>query len=179
MGMTGQVLSFERQEGTNGSISQTKFQNGEFPETAPHFADPGDDSHPLPDDLVALSATTGTGAVNAVAYLDPKNKPKTQPGEKRIYARDENGAAIAEFWLKNDGSIFLGNAKGSIGLQANGNVIINGVEIDTDGNITTPAKVEAAELEADSIKSGVNEFVGHTHTSTTPGNPTGPFPVVP
>lgn len=96
--------------------------------TAQHFSSPGDDSLALPGDYCALSGATGTGRQTAVGYRDGKNEGLAAPGEKRIYARDADGAVVCEMWLKKDGTINISSvASGS-------DVFINGVKIPADGS---------------------------------------------
>ena len=104
--------------------------------TAQHFTAPGDDSRPLPGDYASLSDAAGTGNQTATGYHDPKNPPKAEPGEKRIYARDSTGAVVAEMWLKASGDILISNGPGVFTMLADGSVNINGLVISPDGEIT-------------------------------------------
>lgn len=133
--------------------------------TADHFADPGDDSYPLPDDYVAIISNARTGGSSAVGYAETVTTKKAGPGEKRIYSRDAStGAVVAEIWLQDDGTILLENSAGSIILAPNGDVNINGVVIDAGGGITAPGSL---------VLNG-KELDGHIHPAgTVPGN-TGP-----
>lgn len=141
---------------------------GQAQVTATHYADPGDDSRPLPGDSVALETSSGTGNAQATGYLDPKVTPVAGEGEKRIYARSAPGVVVASIHLKADGSIVVTNeAGGSIEMQPSGDVIINGVTIDTDGNVTTTGEVTA----------GVSGIPLSTHIHPHPFGPTsGPTP---
>lgn len=107
--------------------------------TVPHYANPGDDSAPLPGDSVAL-AEAGTREA-AVGCADTQNAGKAQPGEKRLYARDAGGAVVVEVYLQRDGSITLGNSVGGIRIKPNGEVEINGVTISTAGAVSAPGEV--------------------------------------
>ena len=75
--------------------------------TAPHFADAGDDSPPLPGDFAALADSSGSGAEHVTGYADTKNAGRAAKGEKRIYARNPSGAVVAEVWLKGDGTVHV------------------------------------------------------------------------
>lgn len=120
--------------------------------TAPHFADPGDDSRPLPGDYAALEDSAGSGAEQVTGYADVRNAGKAAAGEKRIYARDASGALKIELWLKGDGRLVITNSSGTVEMAANGDVTINGVVIDADGNITAPGEVTAmAAVPAESV----------------------------
>ena len=184
MGRLAVLLSFLRTTKNGAQVSDVKVDPGGGANvTAEHFSAPGDDSHPLPDDYVALNGDSGTGRESAIGYLDPTNEPKALPGDKRIYARDENGVLIAEIWLKNtgegiisndngsvtlradggvitttpestfdakaDGSIKGDNSNGSFELEVNGDFLVNGVTIDTSGNILTAGTLNADDVTAD------------------------------
>jgi len=124
MGRLAVLLSFLRTTKNNAKLSDVKVNPGGGANvTAEHFSAPGDDAHPLPGDYVALNSDSGTGRESAVGYLDPTNEPKALPGDKRIYARDGNGALIAEIWLKNTGEAVVSNDNGSVKLRADGGVI--------------------------------------------------------
>lgn len=111
--------------------------------TVPHFADPGDDSLPLPGDFAALEDSAGSGAEQVTGYADVANVGKAVPGEKRTYGRDSNKTPVCEVWLKGDGTIVIANDSGSFEMAPNGAVTINGVVIDADGNISAPGEVTA------------------------------------
>ena len=48
-----------------------------------------------------------------------------------------------ELWLKGDGSLVIENGAGKLELAPNGDVTINGVVIDTNGNVAAPGDVTA------------------------------------
>ena len=179
MGLIAFLLSFTRNEkDTRVKVSPAANYNL----TPLHYDSPGEDSMPLEGDSAALVDIDSqrTGTFISVGYIDPKNKKTTQAGGKRMYSRDpDTGLQVAEIWIKNDGTILFSNDNGSVELEANGTIILNeSVTIDTNGNIITPGKITAKEIEADDsmiINSG--ELNGHTHISSTPGNPSGPFPL--
>lgn len=213
MGRIAKLLSFLRVTRNEAKISDVKVDPGGGPNvTAEHFAAAGDDSHPLPGDYVALNTDSGSGRESAIGYLDPLNEPKAQPGDKRIYARGEDGVVIVEIWLKNtgeatilnengsvtlrpdggaitttpestfdakaDGSIKGANGNGSFELAAGGDFLVNGVTIDTSGNITSPATITGVNVAGStSVKAAGKELAGHDHAitsgSSAPG-PTGP-----
>lgn len=102
--------------------------------TAQHFSSPGDDSLALPGDYCALSGATGTGRQTAVGYRDGKNEGLAAPGEKRIYARDADGAKVGSMWLKSDKTVVIENGLGVINMLPTGDVFINGVKIPADGS---------------------------------------------
>jgi len=210
MGRIAKILSFLRTSRNEAKISDVKVDPGGGPIiTAEHFAAAGDDSHPLPGDYVVLNADRGAGRESAIGYLDPHNEPRALPGDKRIYARGEDGVVIVEIWLKNtgeatvlnengsvtlrpdggtitttpqstfdakaDGSIKGDNGSGSFELAAGGAFLVNGVTIDTSGNITSPATITSPNMVGStSVKASGKELAGHTHPAGTPPNNTGP-----
>ena len=62
----------------------------------------------------------GAGREAITGYVDPNNESKAAAGEKRIYARDENGVEVAEIWLKNTGEATISNGNGSTTLRPDG-----------------------------------------------------------
>ena len=166
MGRIATILSFSRVERNSAKISDVKINpGGDSNITVEHFAPIGDDSFPLTTDYVVTNDIPRTGGEVATGYVDPKNTPKAVAGDKRIYARDANtGVAVIEIWLKNDGSGILSNANGSLELQANGDILINGVKIDAAGAVTIPSSLDLNGKELD----------GHDHAAGTPPGTTGP-----
>lgn len=103
--------------------------------------------------------------------------------DKRAVLSNENGSATlgadgshtlvtgdASATIAADKSITLNNGSGSIKLEAGGNVVINGVTIDTNGNISTAGTLNAADVTADSQNVTLS-----THTHNT-GNVPAPDP---
>ena len=211
MGRIANLLSFVRLTRNSAKISDVKVDPGGGPNiTVEHFADAGDDAHPLTTDYVTLNEDSGTGRETAVGYLDPINEPKAQPGDKRIYGRDaDTGAVVVEVWLKNDGTAIVSNDNGSVTLrpdggtivetpestfdaaadgsitgdngngsfelQAGGDFVVNGVTIDTSGNVTSPATITAPNLVGStSVQANGKELAGHDHPAGSPPGNTGP-----
>ena len=138
MGLIALVKSFTRVVRNGVRFSDVKVDPGGSANiTGEHFADPGDDSHPLDSDYVAAMPVRRSGGAVAVGYADPINAPKSGPGEKRIYGRDSAGVAVNEVWLKADSSVIISNALGAIELKADGSVDINGAIISPLGAVQT------------------------------------------
>lgn len=115
--------------------------------TAQHYSTPGDDAQPVPSDYVAMIPVPGSGKYVAVGYLDPDNAQTAGPGGKRIYSRGpDGGVAVAELWLKNDGTI-----------------IVNGDEILLGKDAVNRLIDERL----------ISLYNSHTHSTTTAGAPTG------
>lgn len=169
MGLIGKLLAFTRGTRKGAQVAFTKHDpGGGYNVTSEHFGAPGDDAAPLPGDYVVAVRIPRTGGSAAVAYLDPLNAGEAAPGERRIYARDTNGAPVVWFWLKANGSAILDNGSGSIELAPGGDITLNGVTIDTDGNITSPGIVEG-----DTVRTAAGIDLGtHTHSGVTTGSGT-------
>lgn len=149
MGLIAKLLSFTRTKVDGAHVSDVKIDPGGGANiTAQHFGCPGDDSAPLPNDFVATTGAPGSGTEQVTGYIDPKNEPKAAAGEKRIYSRDSDGAVVAVVWLKNDGTVVIENGNGSIEMASGGDVTINGVTIDTGGNVSAPGEVTAMDESA-------------------------------
>ena len=145
--------------------------------TTEHFMSAGDDSKPLPDDYAVIVPIENTSNAAVVGFVDPRNTPVTEPGEKRIYSRDTEGNVVAAVHLKNDGAVEVTNAEGgSLVLQPSGDIVLNGVTIDTNGNITTSGDIGATKVTGSTeVTVGVTALSTHLHAVTTaPGSTGGP-----
>lgn len=136
---TGTVQSFERVTKDDGTeLVEVVVDIGQpSPLKLEHFSDSGVDAPPLAGDLVALAESTGQGALRTAGYADPKNQGKALGGERRTIARDADGVPTAEVWAKANGDVSITSIK------AGGKIILNGVEIDQQGNIKAPGDVTA------------------------------------
>lgn len=126
------VLSFVRSTVNGERVTTVKADPGYGATvTAQHFASIGDDSHPLPGDLIALVPTEGAGAEVGAGYADPQSEGKAGPGGKRIYSRSGPGQASAEVWLKADGDILIkALAPGrTITIETSGPVVVNSPDV--------------------------------------------------
>jgi len=161
VGRIAQILSFLRVTKNDASASKVSHvkcnPGGGANVTVEHYADAGDDASPLTRDYVATQPVNTSGGEVALGYADTLNTPKAQPGDKRIYSRDAaTGIWVAEVWLKADGSIIGANQNGSFQLLANGDFMVNGLTIDTAGNLSTPGTITGGAMNV--------ELTGHTHT---------------
>lgn len=159
---TGIVQSVERVVRDDVPLVEVRVDvGGGEPLTLEHFDSCGEDSLPLPGDCAAISDSTGSGAARAAGYLDAKNTGEGLGGEKRIYARDPNTKEpVAELWLKGNGDVAITSIK------AGGKLILNGVEIDQQGNITTPGDV--------TVKKDTAPVTLSTHLHNSGTGPTAP-----
>lgn len=150
-------------------------------------APPGVDAPPMDGDDIVIVHIQGTGRTVAVATFDTANPSTASQGDVFLYSRDENktpAAALQLFADKSavlsnengsatlgaDGSVILDNGNGSITLEAGGNVVINGVTIDTSGNINTGGTLNADDVTADN-----QDVTLSTHTHNM-GNVPAPDP---
>lgn len=164
---TGIVQSFERVviDGVPLVEVQVDAGGGELL-TLDHVDSCGEDSPPLAGDHAAVSESTGAGAARSAGYLDPKNPGAALAGEKRMYARDADGAVAAEVWIKGNGDVAIRSIK------SGGKIILNGVEIDQDGNVTVPGKVDATGEVTTSAAGAPVTLSQHTHpTGVGPSGP--------
>lgn len=153
MGRIARVLDFMRALRNSARVSDVTVDPGGGPNiTAEHYASPGDDSYPMPDDFCLLVDTDGSGRENVAGYLDPLNTPKAGLGEKRIYARDPDGISVVEVWLKADGSAIMSNDNGSVLLRSDGGTVtttpLSTFDADADGSIAGTNGGGSFELEA-------------------------------
>ena len=121
----------------------------------------GEDAPPLPGDYQFVDEAQGTGATYALGVVDGKNALQAAPGERRTYSRNSEGAIMATFFMRADGSATISNSNGShtlaadgsqsmvngagsVQLQANGQVSINGLTISPQGQLTDANGIPAA-----------------------------------
>ena len=172
LGIIARVLSFTRAVRNGAKLSDVKLDPGGGPYiTGEHFADAGDDSHPLPTDYAAAMSIPRDGGKVPVGYADPINEPKAAAGEKRIYGRNAStGVEVNEVWLKADGAVLIANSAGSFELKADGSIkglngsgsfelesggdfVVNGATITATGDVQT-ALGRSLDLHVHPITSG-------------------------
>ena len=166
MGFLGTVLSFARTTVDGAQAPEvTVDRDGDEVATGHHFALPGDDAPPLPGDLAYFGDDTGAGAAQAVGYQDPLTPGTAAPGERRIYSRSAPGVVAVSLWLKADGTIVASNPGGAVlelapdGAVHVGNAL-GSIAIDAAGNVTWTTPL------------GTNGAATHVHP--TPFGPSGP-----
>lgn len=154
-GVVGRVLAFARVVRNSAQTSDVQLDPGGGPNiTGQHFAPPGDDAFPLSTDYAYSAPTPQAGRFATLGYIDPKNAPVAQAGEKRIYARKADGTVAVQLWLKSDASAILSNALGRIELKANGDIVFNDV-------ITIKANGDV--ILANSLLLAGKQIAGHQH----------------
>jgi hypothetical protein len=157
--------------------------NEDDPSTPDHYADPGDDSLPCVGDFAAVETSDGEGCEQLVGYHDPKTEMKARPGEKRIYARSPEGVLVAEVYLQNDGTLvfksLLAASGGELSIAPSGNITLNGVTVDPDGNLSVPGNISAdGTVSAPEVAIAGMAHSTHVHQSSAPATPSGP-PIAP
>lgn len=174
MGLIVKILSFARRTKPNGvKLSEIKGDvGGGDIQTAEHYGPSGDDSVPLLTDKAIGVEIPRTGGIAIVGYLDPINDSVAQAGEKRIFARDtDSGGVVCNIYLKANGSIIGANANGSFELQAGGDFVINGLTIDSSGNISGSGRITMA---GDIVAAGTVSLKTHVHPITSGSSAPGP-----
>ena len=179
MGLIVKILSFARRIKSNGvKLSEVKGDDGGGNvRTAEHYGPVGDDSVPLLTDKAIGVEIPRTGGIAIVGYLDPLNDTVAQAGEKRVFARDpDSGGIVCNIYLKNDGSIIGANDNGSFELEAGGDFKINGLTIDSSGNINGSGTIAMT----GDIVAGTVSLKTHVHPiasgSSAPGPTGAPVP---
>ena len=155
MGILGRVLKYTiaDKRGVNTPVVKSTLRARDNVQ-AEVFIAPGDDSPPLPDDMGFFAGNSRTGGKVFLGAIDQVNGPEAEPGEKRLYARDSDGAVVATAWLKGTGEVLIENDNGSVTLKANGDIELNG---DADNAVAfADLKVAFDQLKAD--------FDAHTHS---------------
>lgn len=153
MGFLATVISFTRSVVAGAQAPEAKVDRGGGDSiTAYHFSSPGDDSHPLPGDVVFVAEDEGSGNVQIVGYQDPKTSPVAAAGEKRIYARSAPGTVACEVSLRNDGTVVVRNTQATIELRPDGAVAVNGaqasIELGADGAASVTNALGSIDLDA-------------------------------
>ncbi len=148
MGRLTKLLNFVRLVKNGANVSQATLDPGGGNNiTAEHFEGVGDDSRPLKGDYVFTNSIQTTGGQAISGYLDPKNKSKSSPGEKRLYSRDEEtGEQVTEVWLKNDGSLHLSNDNASIVINTDGDI-----SLQTVSNVSVKTENSNFDVESDGL----------------------------
>lgn len=157
-----EVLGFERVTTDGVTAEEVRVDPGDSDAArAEHWAPPGDDSAPLNGDFAQLvESEFGSGGEAAVGYGDQTTKMAGQ-GEKRIYARSQDGAVVAAIWLKSDGTIEITNSGAkSFEMAPNGDVTIRG-NLLVEGEVTAKSATPGTAVKLS------------THVHPSPVGPTG------
>ena len=167
MGLIARVLQAFRGERNELTVQRTKIDTGGGAVIqCDNYLSPGDDSVSVDGDYAYAAKIDHTANAHCmVGFVDPKNAAQALPGEKRLYSRDGDGLVALTLWMKRDGQCHIYNDNGYFRLDPDGKVLVNGVEIDTDGNIATNGKITANEIET---TAGI-DLGTHIHGGVEPG----------
>ena len=174
MGRVGRFLQFIR--GSKVDSLKNDIGGGDN-HTSEIYAPLGEDAQPLSTDYCITVSTPGSGKRAVIGWVDPKNQNTSKAGAKRQYSRNATGKIVAEFILDNDGTVNMKNNKGDFTMSPNGDVNINGVIIDANGNISTNGNIDGDTVSGSTdVVGGGKSMIGHVHV----GSPTAPVgPVSP
>lgn len=114
-----------------------------------------------------------SGAVIVEVWLKNDGTAVVSNDNGSITLRPDGGTVTttpaSTFDAAANGSIKGDNGSGSFELTVGGDFLVNGVTIDTAGNITSPTSVAAPSIVADG-----KELAGHTHPITSGSSAPGP-----
>ena len=113
-------------------------------------------ANPIPERRFSLSDALFIPGIRSI--------PKAIKSHANEGIRLRNADASQYVWLHESGAITATNGKGIIEIAPSGVVTINGVAIDTKGNIVTPTTVKATTVTGTSnVVFGGISGVGHVH----------------
>ena len=143
------------------------------------YLDPNADQKAQPGDkrIYARDPNDGTVIVEIWLKNDGTALITNENGSAEL---KPDGGSIATtpsstFECKADGSIKGDNGSGTFELATSGNFLVNGVTIDTSGNITSPTTITGATVAGTtSLTAAGKEMAGHAHLAGTPPGNTGP-----
>jgi hypothetical protein len=144
-------------------------------EAAVGYVDPLNEPKALEGDKRIYARDKGTGAVVVEVWLQ-NDGTGTMSNDNGSAVLLPDGGTITTtpagtFETKADGSIKGTNSSGSFELQAGGDFVVNGVTIDTSGNITSPATISAPTVAAGtSMTAAGKELAGHAHAQGNDSN---------
>lgn len=160
-----------------GDYVVTNDVRGTGREAVTGYVDPKNGSKAQPGDK-RIYARDGYGAVVVEIWLKNTGEATVINANGSVTLRPDGGTITttpeSTFDAAADGSIKGDNGSGSFELAAGGDFLVNGVTIDTSGNITSPATVSSTAVEAPSVKADGKELAGHVHLAGTPPGNTGP-----
>ncbi len=173
MGLRGIIAEVTRIVRGSVTVSDVRANSGgDVNATGELYQPAGEDAQPLQGDIALMHRAEGTsGEYDCVGFVDTRNAPQSNSGEKRMYARNATtGAIVATVWLKNDGTVVVENSSGSMELKPSGEFTIN-----TSGKITSAGDYEV--FNPVGPPPGWVSLVSHTHPVS--GAATGPPTPVP
>lgn len=137
------------------------------------YVDPINTPKAQPGDKRIYARDSDTGVTVVEVWLKNDGTAMVFNANGSIILCPDGGAIIttpgSTFDAKADGSIKGDNGNGSFELEVGGDFVVNGVRIDTAGNITSPTSVSAPSIVADG-----KELAGHDHPITSGSSAPGP-----
>lgn len=124
-------------------------------EAAVGYVDPLNEPKAQAGDKRIYARDASTGAVIVEVWLQNNGTGTLSNDNGSVVLLPDGGSVVTTpsgtFEVKADGSIMGVNGSGSFELQAGGDFLVNGVTIDTNGNISTPGKLNADDVTADNL----------------------------
>jgi hypothetical protein len=148
-------------------------------ETAVGYLDPANESKAAPGEKRTYARDPGSGATVAEVWIKNTGETIITNANGSVQLLADGGAIVttpaSTFTCSADGSIAGANGGGAYELTAGGNFVVNGLIIDTAGNLTSTGTIEADTLSGTtSVLAAGKELVDHTHpfdvTITTGAN---------
>ena len=176
MGMIYRLIEFFRRETPRRKTSFTRGDSGGgIIHTTEYFQPAGDDAQPMSSDMGVEVPTRGAEQYVSMGFVDPRNAGITEAGEKRIYARDQDGNVVVDIYLQRDGSLRAMNENGIMHMRANGSFRMsnsNGqAELQQGGDfVVNGARITAA---GEIINAGGIVLGTHVHPYTWEDGPGG------
>jgi hypothetical protein len=142
--------------------------SGSGRESAVGYLDPLNAPKALTGDR-RIYARSASGALVVEVWLKNTGEATILNANGSVTLRQDGGTITttpgSTFDAKADGSIKGDNGSGSFELEAGGDFLVNGVIIDTSGNITSPATITAPNVAgASSVTAAGKELLNHRHS---------------
>jgi hypothetical protein len=164
------VLGMERKERRGAQVAEVEGDHGGgYLRTGDQALAPGDDANPLPGDYAVTIPGVGSGSEHVVGCIDPVNGGETEPGGRRIYARDDGGAVVASVHLEPDGTATIENDGGTLTLTPDGDVEASG-DLTVEGDIKAGGDI-VADKDGTAISLLNHTHIGNLGSSTSPPEP--------
>lgn len=148
-------------------------------ETAIGYLDPLNEAKAQPGDKRIYGRNAESGVVSVEVWLKNDGTAIVSNDSGSVTLYPDGGTIIntplSTFDVSTNGSIRGNNDNGSFELNVGGDFLVNGVTIDTNGNIISPAKITGNIISGNtSLQVSGKEMAGHLHPAGTPPGNTGP-----
>jgi len=169
LGLIGKIISTLIDDNVR-EISTEVYKN--YTKKSKQILPPGIDSSPIAGDqgvLIVIDSNAGK-SVQVGVY----SSPTAEPGEIRLYSRNDSGVQQGEIFIKKDGTIEL---TGGPAILAYGDMI------ELNGNADNAVRYSELETGFNQLKQDhddlVTGFNAHMHATAAPGAPSPPTPAPP